>query len=141
MAFNFDKKLKEFKRVQRILPRQIGNIAKTHYLKAFRDQGFTDKNLNPWEKRKTRNKSDRRNKKRRAILVDTGTLRRSIRVGRASWNGIEVGSFGVKYAKYHNQLHRKYKNTRRQFIGDSQVMRKQIRAKIDSEIIKILKAK
>lgn len=137
MAFNFERKIKEIQRLKKTLPRRVGNVAKNHYLKAFRDQGFTDDTLDPWTARKTKNRSDRRNKRRRAILVDKGHLRRSIRVGRATWNRIEVGSYGVKYARFHNRGEGKL--PRRQFVGASRVMNAQIRRLIQGEIKRALK--
>lgn len=132
MAFNFEKKRRAFRSIKRTLPAQIGNIARNHYLRAFREQGFTDVSLDPWAKRKTRNRSDRRTTRSRAILVNTGHLRRSIRVGRARFNLIEVGSYGVKYARYHNKGERP--QPKRQFVGKSKVMNDQIRKKIRKEI-------
>jgi len=119
------------------LPRQVGNIAKNHYLKAFRDQGFTDDRLNPWKRRKRPSSSDRRNRGRRAILVNRGHLKRSIRVGAASFDRVEVGSYGIKYAKFHNKGEGKLPE--RKFVGASKVMNEQIRRKIRREIKNILK--
>ena len=137
MAFNIKKKIAEIKALKRSLPVKVGNIAKNHYLKAFRDEGFTDARLDPWQKRKTRNRSDRRTSRRRAILVDTGALRRSIRVGSARRDRIEVGSYGIPYASFHNQEGGKM--PQRRFVGPSKVMNRQIRLKIRNEIKDILK--
>lgn len=137
MAFNFKNKIKEIKRLKSTLPVKIGNIAKNHYLKSFRDGGFTDKTLNPWKKRTTKNSSDRRNSASRAILVDSGALKGSIRVGRATWNTIEVGSYGIPYASYHNKG--EGNQPQRKFIGSSHAMNKEIRAKIKTEIKKTLR--
>ncbi len=137
MGFNFKKKIAKFKATKKKLPVAVGAIAKSHYLKSFRDQGFTDNTLSPWAKRKRPNRSDRRNKANRAILVNRGHLRRSIRVVRAKWNRIEVGSTGIKYAKYHNQG--KGRLPKRQFVGASKVMNRKIRARIRKDIKKTLK--
>lgn len=137
MAFNFDQKIREIKRLKLSLPIQVGNIAKNHYLKSFRDGGFTDSTFNPWEKRKTKNSSDRRNRANRAILVDSGALARSIRVGRATWNTIEVGSYGIPYASYHNKG--EGNQPERKFVGPSKAMSREIRQKIKKEIKKTLK--
>lgn len=133
MAFNFKRKIAEIERKKRTLPRQVGNIAKNHFLKSFKDGGFTDESFSPWKARKTRDKSDRRNpNKRRALLVKTGQLKRSIRVGRATWNRIEVGSYQIKYAARHNQGLAGM--PKRQFIGESGQMNRKIKEKIRSEI-------
>ncbi len=137
MSFNFKGKIKEFQRLKRTIPRQVGNIAKNHYLKSFRDQGFTDKTLSPWARRKRPNRSDRRTRRNRAILVDKGHLRRSIRVGAASFQRIEVGSFGIKYARFHNKGEGKLPE--RKFVGASAVMNEQIRRKLRKEVKSIFK--
>jgi phage gpG-like protein len=133
MAFRFDQKIKEIQKLKRTLPAQVGNIAKNHFLKSFRDEGFTDVGLDPWKARKTRDKSDRRNpNKKRALLVKTGQLKRSIRVGRATWNRIEVGSYGTAYASRHNKGLAGM--PKRQFIGESAQMNRKIRNKIRTSI-------
>ena len=103
MAFNFKRKIARFKANKKKLPVAIGAIAKSHYLKAFRAEGFTDDVYSPWKARTTKNKSDRRNKARRGLLVNRGHLRRSIRVVRATFNRVEVWSTGIKYARFHNR--------------------------------------
>lgn len=138
MAFNFDKKIKEIQKKRATLPKLIGNIAKNHFLKSFQDEGFTDRTLDPWKARKTRDRSDRRNPtKHRAILMKRGHLKRSIRVGSARWDRIEVGSYGIAYAARHNQGLAGM--PKRQFIGRSAAMNEKIRAKIRSEIRNSLK--
>ena len=137
MAFNFKEKAAEIRRTKRTLPIQVGNIAKNHFLDSFRDQGFTDSSLSPWAARKTRNKSDRRNRANRAILVDSGDLRRSIRVGTARFERIEVGSYGIRYAGYHNKG--EGRQPIRKFVGSSRKMNTEIRNKIRKQIIKVLK--
>lgn len=128
MAFNFKRKIAKFKTNQKRLPVAVGALAKSHYLKSFRDEGFTDATLSPWDKRKTKNKSDRRNKARRGLLVNRGHLRRSIRVVRATWNRIEVGSTGIKYARFHNRG--EGRQPKRQFVGSSRVLNKRISNRI-----------
>jgi len=138
MAFNFKEKITEIQRMKSTLPVKVGNIAKNHFLNSFRNQGFTDVSLSPWQKRKTRNSSDRRNpRKRRAILIDTGALNRSIKVGTATFRRIEVGSYGIDYAKFHNDPDKA--RVHRPFIKDSKVMNIAIQAKIRAEIKDILK--
>lgn len=137
MAFNFDKKVREIERKKSTLPLKIAGIAKRHFQDSFKNQGFTDAKLDPWASRKTQNKSDRRTTKRRAILVDSGALRRSISIVRATFNRIEVGSTGISYAKYHNRGLKP--QPLRRFVGRSRVMSKAIRAKIRAEIKAVLK--
>lgn len=128
MGFNFKQKIAKFKTQNKKLPVAIGAIAKSHYLKSFRDQGFTDDTLSPWDVRKRPNRSDRRNKANRAILVDKGHLRRSIRVVRATWNRVEVGSTGIKYARFHNRGEGRL--PKRQFVGASRALNRKISNRI-----------
>jgi len=132
MPFNFKAKIREFKRVKKNLPKQVGNIAKNHFLQSFKDEGFTDKSLSKWKKRSTKNRSDRRNSNRRNLLVNRGHLRRSIKVGKASFNRIEVGSYGVKYAPYHNRG--EGRQPKRQFVGKSHVMNQKIRKRVRKDV-------
>ena len=136
MAFNFEEKIKEIQKLEKTLPKVIGNMAKNHYLKGFRDGGFTDRTLDPWAKRKRPNKADRRNSRSRALLVDKGHLRRSIRVVRATWGRIEVGSTGIPYAGYHNKGSGKL--PRRQFVGRSKVLNDKIIRIIQTKIKAVL---
>ena len=137
MAFNFRRKIQDFKELQRNLPVIIGNMAKNHYTKSFRDQGFTDNGLDPWAQRKSKDKSDRRSPARpRAILVKTGHLRGSIRVRVATFNAIEIGAYGVPYAVFHNRGTNKL--PKRQFIGKSVKLERSIRARIRQEMKKVL---
>lgn len=131
MAFDFKKKAKQFQRKKKDLPLILGNMAKNHFLKSFKDGGFTDASFNAWEKRKTRNSSDRRTRERRALLVDTGAMRRSIRVRQASWSRIVVAST-MSYAKYHNDPEEA--SVHRKFIGESKVLRQKHLARIRREI-------
>jgi phage gpG-like protein len=60
----------------------ISNTAKNHYVKSFKDQGFTDENYEKWKPRKgeiTGFSVSKRSKGSRAILVKSGDLRRSIK--------------------------------------------------------------
>lgn len=132
MAFNFKQKIERFKQMKRTLPVVVANTAKNHFLEGFRKGGFTDETFDPWAKRKAK---ARRNAGR-AILVDTGQLRRSIKTITANFNRIEVGSTGTKYAARHNQgLDGMPK---RQFIGNSGQLRKKIRKIIQQQIKDIL---
>lgn len=139
MAFNFEQKIKEFQRLKSNLPAQVGNIAKRHFVESFRNQGFTDATFDPWAARKTSDKSDRSSRNRnkpRAILVKTGHLRGSIRVRVANFNSIEIGAYGVNYARFHNNGGGKM--PKRQFIGRSRSLTRKIKAKISQEINKIM---
>lgn len=127
---NFDKKIRKLESTKKDLPLQLANIAKRHFVQSFKDGGFRDVNLSPWAKRKA---NSRRNKGR-ALLVDTGAMRRSVKVIKASFDIIKVGSVGVSYAKYHNDP--KKARVHRQFIGKSKALRQKHLRKINIEFNK-----
>lgn len=83
---------------------------------SFRKQGWTDNGLSPWKQRKTKNRSDKRTTAKRAILVDTGALRRSIRVAAVTSLRARVVAETV-YAKRHNQGLASM--PQRKFLGES----------------------
>ena len=97
------------------------------------------------EKRKNPTKADKRTGKQRGLLVQSGALRRSIRVGVATWDKIEVGSYGIEYAQIHNRGGRgvafgkyPFQMPKRQFIGTSRVLNDKISKLIKKEIGKNL---
>lgn len=137
MAFNFEQKIREFQLAKRTLPAVIGNMAKRHFVDSFRKGGFTDIAFDPWKARKTKDKSDRRTTKTRAILVKTGHLRNSIRVRVATFNKIEIGAYGVPYAVFHNTGAGKM--PKREFIGESATLSRKIKARINKEFKDILR--
>lgn len=136
---NFKGIKSKVKKVKAVTPRLIAGIATEHFKQSFRDGGFTDDRLNPWAKRKRGNKADRATKKRRAILVDSGDLRRSIKPRRFTFNQIVVGSYGTTYAKRHNRGLDGM--TKRQFIGGSHKMNLQIKLLIRKRFKKAIQNK
>ena len=120
-------------------PRVIAVTAVNHFKQSFRDGGFTDDRFDPWKPRKRGNAADARTRRRRAILVDSGDLRRSIRARQYNFRSIVVGSYGVPYAKRHNQgLDGMPK---RQFIGSSHKLNFEIRGIIFKRFKAALNAK
>lgn len=79
-------------------PGMMGNMAVNFFIDSFNRQGWQGYTLERWVKRKA--KKDRR--PGRAILVDSGRLRRSIRIVRAGIGEVEIGT-DVPYAKAHNE--------------------------------------
>lgn len=76
----------------------IGNEAKNHFVDNFKKQGFDDKQVKAWAPRKQED-----NRKGRAILVDSGDLRRSIIRGLINKSNLSVKiKTDLKYAKVHN---------------------------------------
>jgi len=91
----------------------IGNEAKNFFVASFRKQGFDDRNVQPWKPRKKEGK-----RKGRAILVDSGDLRRSIVREPVNKTQLSVKiSTDLPYAKVHNEGTSKM--PKRQFMGDS----------------------
>lgn len=112
----------------------IANEAKNHFVKSFRDGGFTDNTLVKWKPRKSKSKRDIG----RAILVKTGDLRRSVKIkgiNKSSLN-IIIGS-DLPYAKVHNDGLSPM--PKRKFIGNSNKLNKKIIVIIDKRIKSIFK--
>lgn len=91
-----------FRKIQRLkkdIPRIAGNLAVRHFKQSFREQGWKDKTLDKWAARK---RKTGRNTDKRAILVKSGALRRSIRIIRYTKNSVIVSS-ELPYAIAHNE--------------------------------------
>jgi phage gpG-like protein len=89
-----------FKSVWARLPVLVGNVAVNFTLDNFRRQGFLGNTLERWPARKQGWRKDKR--PNRSLLINTGRLRRSIRILRVSPSAVVIGS-DVKYAKAHNE--------------------------------------
>jgi phage gpG-like protein len=116
----------------------MGVLAANHFTTSFRNQGFTDENLQMWQPRKRTERSRMGN---RAILVKTGRLRRSIRSKRFGFLAVKILT-DVPYASVHNNGERSgrgrgFKMPKRQFIGYSGVLNRKIIAKMDVTIKRI----
>ncbi len=128
--------VKEFKRLQTTLPRVIANTAKNHFLEGFRTGGGkTDKSRGGWTARK---QGARRNQGR-AILVDSGVLRRDIDVRRTDFNNIVIGTATADYAVYINEGTDNMEA--REFLGDSTELNKEVKKMIEGRMKKILEGK
>lgn len=92
---------KEFaQRAEKVIsrfPLLAANRGKNFFQDRFRDQAWYDQKYEPWAKRKP---TAERNQGR-AILTDSGQLKRGIRVKSAVWGDVTVGN-DVKYAEAHN---------------------------------------
>lgn len=145
------------------LPLIVGNEAVNFTLDNFKRQGFLGNSFQPWAKRKQGWKKDRR--PNRAILIDRGRLRRSIRIVRLSHDSVTIGS-DVPYAKAHNEGLRigviqtvkpfarrngvnvkghtrriNMKMPRRQFMGNSPYLNTRLRRVVALEYMKVLPLK
>jgi phage virion morphogenesis protein len=137
--FKFKAKLRKLSKMKGQLTTKLSNQAVVHFKDNFRKSGFVDASLQPWKPRKPNAKRNRG----RAILVDTGDLRRSIKVIRKTTREIRIGSDPV-YAKVHNYglragRGRGFKMPKRKFMGNSKSLENAMRKKINSEIAKAFK--
>jgi phage gpG-like protein len=90
--------LVEFRRLIADLPAYIGTEAVRFFQDSFTRQGFID--TGSVEKWKARGKKAKRNT--RGILIDTGALRRSIRIVSKGRNYVVIGAT-QPYAQVHNE--------------------------------------
>lgn len=137
---SINRKIRNLKDAKRNIPVLVSNNSKNFFLQSFRNQGFTDNSLEKWQKRDNRS----RRSSGRAILVDTGTLRRSIKVSQSSFNKIVITS-NLPYAAVHNYglkagRGRGFKMPKRKFMGNSKKLNQQNIDIIKSELTKIFKA-
>jgi phage gpG-like protein len=100
-------------RIKKQVPEIAATLAVNWFKDSFRRQGFTDTGFRKWQKRKPGAKRNRG----RAILVDTGRLRRSIRKKKVTYRQTVIGT-SVPYAAFHNEGIKP--QPQRQFIGESE---------------------
>ena len=144
------------------LPRRAASLAVTFSKQRFRDQAWVDNNTDTWKKRAPGRTKESRKRQGRAVLVDSGRLRRSIRVVSVTDYRAVIGS-DAPYARAHNdgfrgrvsqsvrshtRMSRKKRPVRvsahsrtitknlprRRFIGASAVLDKQIERMMTAEI-------
>ena len=138
--------------VMHLLPQQIGMMAVNFAKQRFVDQNWLYTSPQPWEKRK-RNRRGGKARQRGAVLVDSGRLKRSIRIISVTSDSVTIGT-DVPYAQVHNDGYlgfqsvkahtRKGRNVkahirmmdmpRRRFLGDSHDLVAQIEKFITDEI-------
>jgi phage gpG-like protein len=85
---------------RRKVPLIIGTEAVKFAKSNFRAQGFQGDNTEKWTARKR--DPEKTKKRRRAILVQSGRLKQSIRITRISMEAVTIGS-DVPYAQIHNE--------------------------------------
>jgi phage virion morphogenesis protein len=155
--------VKKIRQFHRRMPKRIGGTAVSWFKQNFRRQGFPEGSgrFEKWPPRKPGASRD----KGRNILVDTGNLKRSIRLETATKQQVKV-STDVPYAEIHNQggrinttaqVRAHTRRTRRgrtqvqahkrkmditmpqrQFMGNSQALNKRLRKMITQELRKAL---
>lgn len=132
------KKLAEMRKFERAVPKQVGNMMLNHFLQSFDDEAFSDtrQSSDPWARRKRSTRQDRRTGRRRGLLIQSGSLKGSLRVNSATMKKIAVGSYGIEYATFHNNGDGRL--PKRQFIGESQVLNRKIRTFIKRKLKQII---
>lgn len=158
----FSKEANAISRRYRLILVKVGATAVNFSKERFILGNWVDRTRQPWKARKVEDKGEKR-----AILVSSGQLKKSIRVVRISGNRITIGT-DVKYAKIHNeggvinnnvsvrQHNRRTKSgklakvkghkrkmnikmEKRQFLGPSAILERRIERVLDKEIKDALK--
>ena len=145
--FDFKEKLAALKKLKQTLPRELGEIAANFFQDNFTKQGFDDSGVNPWKQVRRRiagtpeykyPKKKDLGRRTRAILVKSGNLRRDIKVRKARFDRIEVGTSRLTkdYASRHN--YGEDKMPKRKFIGNSRNLKRKQKSHITNRLDKIL---
>ena len=89
----------------RQLPPIIGEEVVNFALDNFQREAWQSSGAHPWQKRKNPTKWGKKDEEGRALLVKTGKLKRSIRVGAIRDDKVSIiaGGADVPYAKAHNE--------------------------------------
>lgn len=95
--FNIIDKRAALERVMLTAPSTVGDLAVNFFKARFRAGGWYDYGFEQW---KARSQKAKRNKGR-ALLVNSGRLRRSIRISKLTANSVTIGT-DVPYAAAHN---------------------------------------
>lgn len=131
-GFNFPQKKREVRKLKTDLPRVVANTALNHFLEGFR-KGGGQTDAGKWRERK---RTARRNVGR-AILVDTGALRRDIQIRLTAFRKIVIGTSRIIYARRHNEGLSGM--PKREFLGDSKKLDRKIKKLILKKMDKIFK--
>ena len=93
-ANEIDKLRARYKSHKPQLLRKTAGIALAFFEESFAQQGFTDVNLQPWPKRLQNNGQ--------ALLVDTGALKKSLKIKSAGGSQAVIGTADLPYAQIQN---------------------------------------
>lgn len=134
--FNFERVLQNFNRLKKTMPVKVANATKNYFVKSFTEQAFDGK---AWQEVQRRisginaNKYAKPASKTRAILIQSGKLRRAVSTSLrlATFDKIEflIDGGTIPYAKVHNDGERAgrgagFQMPKRRFIGDTKELRK-----------------
>lgn len=132
--FGLDKVKRDFKAKQQQLARKVADEARSFFVGSFTNQGFTDSGLQKWHEVQRRisgtnsykyPKSRGLSRRTKAINVNTGRLRNSVRARTVTFSRTVINS-DVKYANY--------VNASRRFIGRSKTLENRLRKIIDKGV-------
>lgn len=139
------------------MPTRLATLAVAFSKERFVQQNWIDSSVEAWRPRSRKRRGGKR-RQRGAVLVDSGRLKRSIRVISVSKNKIVIGT-DVPYAQTHNdgvntmvtvkshsrkrngktcqvrEYSRRMSMPQRRFLGDSQELSARLEKLIISEII------
>jgi phage gpG-like protein len=164
--FNFEQYEQKFRDALTYLPAMLGNDAVNFFLDSFTKQGWQGNVFEAWKPRRSVSWG-RKNGKGRALLVQSGRLRRSIRITAISGMTVTIGT-DVPYAKAHNEglrlgmiqqvksftrknpfggattvkpfTRRINQNIpKRQFMGDSPYLQAKLKRRLEAEIMKVFR--
>jgi phage gpG-like protein len=90
-----------FKQVLDKAPAALGIDAVNFFVGSFKKQGWQGAGFQPWAKR-SNSSWNKKNNAGRSVLIQSGRLRRSIRVTAATTRTVTIGS-DVPYARAHNE--------------------------------------
>lgn len=130
--------IKQMPRIKRdILQTIVAVEAERMWAENFRREGFTDRTFQPWPQRK------KPESPRRALLVKTATMKGHALRGRKTANSVDF-IFPLEYERVHNEGLRAgrgkgFQMPKRQYIGDSDVLRQRIDAKVKQYLNNLLK--
>lgn len=148
--------------IRQVMPKVISVEGLTHFEESFDNQGYTDKNLTKWKRRKFNQKRTtkkgvesaafrhfKRKDAGRAILVSHQTdtkgphLKDTLRTKTTDTQVIFATN--KEYAQVHNEGGRAGRGRgfimeRRQFMGPSEELNKKINQKLEREINRLLKS-
>lgn len=140
--FNFGRVLTNFSQLKRTLPVKVANDAQKFFVASWQRQGWDDTGVVKWMPRKKETKRTQG----KAILVGTGKLRRAVNnsIRETTFDKVRLVIDGdtIPYAAVHNEGLRAGRGAgfimpKRQFMGDSQDLRKIQLKTITKEIDKI----
>ena len=133
------------RRMKADLPDAIGLMAKKHFEGNFTRQGFDD---NKWKEVDRRIQGTKTYKyatpsqRTKAILSgNSGRLKKSIHVDKATWQKVVIATDRLKYAQIQNEggragRGRKTVIPKREFMGDSPILRARINKLITNTVSK-----